>query len=176
MSKVPNLLTGLRLGLVPVIVVSYLNQTEQTWLTFWLFFAAGLSDYVDGRIARSQNAITEFGKLMDPIADKLVIGSVLVLLTIDNVVSIWITSLILIREISVTAARFWYLRFGVLAADRGGKLKTMLQGFALLFLLCPIDLSLIAMPMLFVATAITIVTGYRYFAQLNKIRSGHVNR
>jgi CDP-diacylglycerol--glycerol-3-phosphate 3-phosphatidyltransferase len=169
MKHVPNLLTLLRLVLAPVIVLVYLNQAPGSWWCFGLFFIAGFSDYVDGKVARSTGAITEFGKLFDPIADKLVIGSALILLTIDEVISIWITVIILVREISVTFARIKFIKHGVLAADRGGKLKTMLQGFSLLFLLSPIDLSLAALPMLYLATAITVITGVRFFKQLSQI-------
>jgi CDP-diacylglycerol--glycerol-3-phosphate 3-phosphatidyltransferase len=170
MKQVPNLLTVLRLILVPVIVLVYLSEATTNWWSFGLFFIAGFSDYVDGKVARSTGAVTEFGKLLDPIADKLVIGSVLVLLTIDNVIPIWITVVILVREIGITLARLRYLNSGVLPADRGGKLKTMLQGFSLLFLLAPVDLSLIAMPMLYVATALTVITGARYVSQLAELR------
>ena len=175
MKHVPNLLTVLRLLLAPVIVLVYLNQASGSWWCFSLFFIAGFSDYVDGKVARSTGSITEFGKLLDPIADKLVIGSVLVLLTIDNVIFIWITVIILVREISVTIARIWFLKHGVLVADWGGKLKTMLQGFSLLFLLSPIDLSTIALPMLYLATILTVVTGVRYFYQLSQMGTSNVN-
>lgn len=173
MRQLPNLLTMLRLALVPVIVVGYLANDGTSWWLFLLFFIAGLSDWVDGKIARQTGAITEFGKLWDPIADKLVIGSVLVLLTIDQMIPVLITVIILVREIGITVARFASIQHGVLPADRGGKLKTMLQGFSLLFLLSPVDLSLVALPMLYVATVLTIVTGVRYVGQLRAIRSGN---
>lgn len=176
MRQLPNILTATRLLLVPVIVYFYLANSGTSWLVFTLFFLAGLSDYVDGEVARRTGAITEFGKLWDPIADKLVIGAALILLTMDSVIPVVITILILVREISVTVARLVSLQHGVLAADRGGKLKTMLQGFALLFLLSPTDLSVIALPMLYVATVITLVTGVRYFGQLRELRSGNAAR
>lgn len=163
----------LRLALVPIIVVGYLVNDGTSWWLFLVFFIAGLSDWVDGKIARQTGAITEFGKLWDPIADKLVIGSVLVLLTIDQVIPVVITLIILIREIGITIARLVTLRHAVLPADRGGKLKTMLQGFSLLFLLSPVDLSTIALPMLYVATVITLVTGIRYAGQLREIWSSN---
>ena len=173
MRQLPNALTALRLLLVPVIGFAYLENNGTSWLVVTLFFLAGRSDYVDGKVARSTGAITEFGKLWDPIADKLVIGTALVLLTIDLIIPLIVTVLILTREIAVTVARIVSLKHGVLAADRGGKLKTMLQGFALLFLLSPVDLSLIALPMLYLVTVITIWTGIRYFNQLRILRSGN---
>jgi CDP-diacylglycerol--glycerol-3-phosphate 3-phosphatidyltransferase len=169
MKKLPNFLTVFRLVLAPIIVNSYLVAQGTNWIIFTLFFFAGLSDWVDGKIARSTGAITDFGKLWDPIADKLVIGSVLVLLTIDNVVPVLVTIVILLREILVTIARLVTLRQGVLAADRGGKLKTLIQGFSLLFLLSPYPLTTIALPMLYLATLITLITGIRYFIQLAQI-------
>ncbi|MBM3691411.1 MAG: CDP-diacylglycerol--glycerol-3-phosphate 3-phosphatidyltransferase [Actinobacteria bacterium] len=171
MQKLPNLFTILRLLLVPIIVISYLFADGTNWFIFTLFFIAGLSDWIDGTVARKTGAITEFGKLWDPIADKLVIGAVLVLLTIDGVIPIFITVIILIRESAVTIARLAVLKHGVLAADRGGKLKTMLQGFSLLFLLSPYPLDGIALPMLYLATVITLITGVRYFGQLYELRS-----
>jgi len=170
-KQLPNLLTILRLALVPVIVLAYLANDGTNWLIFGLFFIAGLSDYVDGKLARSTGTISEFGKLWDPIADKLVIGAALVLLTADQIIPVFITAIILTREIVITIARLATLSYGVLAADRGGKLKTMLQGFSLLFLLAPADLRFFALPMLYLATVLTVITGTRYLTQLAKLRS-----
>lgn len=175
MQRLPNLLTILRLLLVPIIVISYLSANGTNWAIFGLFFIAGLSDWVDGTIARRTGSITEFGKLWDPIADKLVIGAVLVLLTFDDIIPVVITIIILTREIAVTIARLMVLKHGVLAADRGGKLKTMLQGFSLLFLLSPYSLDIIALPMLYLATMITVITGLRFFGQLYRLRSENEN-
>jgi CDP-diacylglycerol--glycerol-3-phosphate 3-phosphatidyltransferase len=169
-KHIPNLLTLLRLLLVPVIVYTYYNQPAGSWLCFTFFFIAGFSDYVDGLVARRYSIVSEFGKLADPIADKLVIGTALVLLAIDDVVPTWIAVVILTREILVTLARFWVLDQGVLPADRGGKAKTMLQGFSLLFFLMPVSISPIPEIMLYLATALTITTGIRYLEIIWKMK------
>ncbi len=139
--NVANGLTVTRIVLVPVFVVFVLisGMTDTGWrvAAAVAFFVASLTDYVDGWIARSRNLVTSFGKIADPIADKALTGSALVVLSIYDVLPWWVTVVILVREWGVTALRFWVIRYGVIAASKGGKVKTALQILAITWYLCP---------------------------------------
>ena len=97
-----------------------------------------ITDKVDGDIARSRNLVTNFGKIADPIADKALTGMAFVGLSIIGELWWWVTILVLVREWGITLLRLWVIRHGVMAAGRGGKLKTVLQTFALGFFILPI--------------------------------------
>ena len=92
-----------------------------------LFVVAMITDKVDGDIARSRNLVTNFGKIADPIADKALTGMAFVGLSIIGELWWWVTILVLVREWGITLLRLWVIRHGVMAAGRGGKLKTVLQ-------------------------------------------------
>src|SRR5262249_18158535 len=124
-----NMLTVVGLVLAPV-VVACLLAGGTTWrvAAFVAFGTASVTDLLDGRIARSRGLITDFGKIADPIADKALTGAALVTLSYLGWLPWWVTIVILAREVAVTALRFWVIRYGVIAASRGGELKTLLQG------------------------------------------------
>ena len=90
-------------------------------------------------IARRTGQVTEFGKLADPIADKALTGTALIGLSILGLLPWWVTVVILVREVGVTLLRFWVIRHGVIAASRGGKLKTVVQALAIGFYILPLD-------------------------------------
>ena len=122
-------------------------------------------------------ATTDFGKVVDPIADKLLVTMALVALSTIALVPWWITVLILVREWGVTAVRFWVIRHGVMAAGRGGKLKTMLQAMALGLYILPLDLlplasvtTVIAFVLLLAALVVTAVTGVDYVIDALRLR------
>src|SRR4051795_1225019 len=133
--NVPNALTTLRILMVPFFGWALLADggTSLLWRTVaWvLFVAAMITDKVDGDIARSRNLITNFGKIADPIADKALTGMAFVGLSIIGEVWWWVTIVVLVREWGITAVRFWVIRHGVMAAGRGGKVKTLLQTFGI---------------------------------------------
>jgi CDP-diacylglycerol--glycerol-3-phosphate 3-phosphatidyltransferase len=140
--NVANALTVFRLLVVPVFLVFLLHGdgTHPGWriAATVAFAVASVTDRLDGELARKRGAITEFGKLADPLADKALIGAALVGLSMVDQLPWWVTVVILVREVSVTVLRFWVIRHGVLAASRGGKVKTLLQAVAIgLFLLPP---------------------------------------
>ena len=139
--NVPNGLTTLRILLVPVLGWLLLARDGQdAWLRTWaglVFAAAILTDRYDGIIARRNNLITDFGKLMDPIADKALTGMAFVGLSIFGEVWWWVTIVVISREVLVTVLRFWVIRRGIIAASMGGKVKMMLQSFALFGLILP---------------------------------------
>ena len=100
-----------------------------------LFVAAALTDIADGALARRSGTVTPFGTLMDPIADKALVGVALVGLSLLGELSWWVTGIIIVRETVVTVVRLVVIRHGVMPASKGGKLKTVLQTIAIAMLL-----------------------------------------
>jgi CDP-diacylglycerol--glycerol-3-phosphate 3-phosphatidyltransferase len=140
--NIANYLTVLRLLLVPVFLVLLLAREGEDDLlrlaAAGVFLLAAVTDRVDGQIARSRGLVTSFGKMVDPIADKALIGGALVGLSVLGELPWWVTVLVLVREIGVTLLRFVVIRHGVMPAGRGGKLKTVLQVVALTAYLLPL--------------------------------------
>lgn len=163
-----NALTGTRLALVPVflvlVVVSELTQPGWRAVACVVFLAASLTDFADGWIARRYGLVTPFGKVADPIADKALTGTALVLLSGYGALPWSVTAVILGREIGVTGMRFWVIRRGVIPASRGGKVKTGLQIAAIAWYLWPVPASLeVVGPWLMAAAVVvTVVTGLDY--------------
>ena len=161
--NVPNVLTSLRIIFVPVL--AWLVLTERWWWAFGLFVALMITDKLDGDIARSRGLITDFGKIADPIADKALMITALVTLNTAGPLPIWITVVILVRELGITLWRMVLLRGGkVVPASKGGKLKTVLQSVGVGMYLCPLP-SWMDMPTLVVmliAVVVTVVTGVQY--------------
>jgi CDP-diacylglycerol--glycerol-3-phosphate 3-phosphatidyltransferase len=166
--NLPNGLTVLRLAVVPVLAVLLLSNggldaDRRYWAT--LFFAlAIITDRYDGLIARRTGQVTEFGKLADPIADKALTGTALIGLSVLGVLPWWVTVAILIREVGVTGLRFWVIRHGVIAASRGGKLKTVLQALAIGMYILPLTgfLATTRWWLMGIALVLTLVTGLDY--------------
>ena len=174
--NIANALTVLRLLLVPVFVWLML-QPGDLWrlVAVIVFGGAALTDRLDGQLARSRNLVTDFGKIVDPIADKALTLSAFVLLSVDGLLWWWVTILIVVRELGITVMRFFMLRRAVMAASRGGKLKTGLQMVGLIGLLTPWGLllpSLMARGLVWgsyaviaAALVVTVVTGLDYVRQ-----------
>ncbi|MGZ4456932.1 MAG: CDP-diacylglycerol--glycerol-3-phosphate 3-phosphatidyltransferase [Nocardioidaceae bacterium] len=139
--NVPNALTTLRIVMVPFFGWALLVDDGQSILwrvvAYLLFAAAMITDKIDGDLARKHDIVTNFGKIADPIADKALTGMAFVGLSIIGELWWWVTALVLVREWGITLLRFWVIRHGVMAASRGGKLKTVLQTFALGLLILP---------------------------------------
>ncbi len=140
-----------------------------------MFLAASATDLVDGWIARRYGLITPFGKVADPIADKALTGTALVLLSAYGVLPWWVTVLILAREFGVTALRFWVIRRGVIPASHGGKLKTGLQITAIAWYLWPFGDPLAAVgPWLMgAAVVVTVLTGLDYAVRAVRLHRRH---
>jgi CDP-diacylglycerol--glycerol-3-phosphate 3-phosphatidyltransferase len=161
--NVANALTVLRLVLVPVFVACLLaGGTGWRVAAFVVFVVASVTDLLDGRLARSRGLITDFGKIADPIADKALTGAALVTLSALGELAWWVTVVILAREISVTLLRFWVIRRGVIAASRGGKLKTLLQVVAIALYVLPGPPAVVREVVMAAAVAVTVVTGIDY--------------
>ena len=166
--NVANVLTGLRIVLVPVVLAALFvgdgHETRWRLVAFGIFTAAVITDRFDGAIARSYGMVTEFGQLADPIADKALIGAALVGLSMLGDLPWWVTVVILVREIGVTVLRFAVLRGGVIPASRGGKLKTLVQSVAIGLFVLPLDGAWLtgAWTFMWAAIVLTVLTGVDY--------------
>ena len=166
----PNALTVLRILLVPVLVVALLSETSTPWVAAGVFALASMTDMIDGYIARSRRQITTFGKLMDPVADKLLIIAALVVLVSQSRVPSWIAMVIIAREFAVTVTRLAATGQGVvISANWWGKAKTIVQVAAIFFAIgfrpTPVGVDVL----LYVAVAITVVSGIDYFFGLRRL-------
>lgn len=164
----PNFLTLVRLLLVPVLAVLLLADDgldpALRWAATAVFVIAALTDLADGEIARRSGTVTTVGKIADPVADKALTGVALIGLSVLGDLPWWVTIVILVREVGVTALRFVVIRHGVIPASRGGKAKTVAQVIAIALYLAPLDawadpVRVIAMA---IALVLTIVTGIDY--------------
>jgi CDP-diacylglycerol---glycerol-3-phosphate 3-phosphatidyltransferase len=163
LMNVANALTVLRLALVPVCVALLVTGGSAARTAAFVAFAvASVTDLLDGELARRRNLITDFGKIADPIADKALTGSALVTLSALGELPWWVTIVILARELEVTALRFWVIRHGVIAASRGGKIKTLLQVIAISLYILPGDLVVERRLFMGAAVIATLVTGVDY--------------
>jgi CDP-diacylglycerol--glycerol-3-phosphate 3-phosphatidyltransferase len=171
-----NALTALRIVLVPVFVaVTVASQMVHPGLRVAacvIFSVASITDFVDGWIARAYGLVTSFGKVADPIADKALTGSALILLSWYDRLPWWVTVVILVREVGVTLLRLWVIRYGVIAASRGGKVKTALQILAIAWYLAPFPhpLSLVGPWLMAAAVVVTVVTGADYVLRAIRLR------
>ena len=139
MVNLPNALTVVRLVLVPVYIVLGLQQSwSALWAAFVVFAVAAITDRFDGELARSWGQITDFGRIADPIADKALTLGGFGLLSYQGFLPWWLTILIAVRELGITAMRAFFLRRGVVvSANQAGKMKTFMQMVALGTLLIP---------------------------------------
>ncbi|WP_030158077.1 CDP-diacylglycerol--glycerol-3-phosphate 3-phosphatidyltransferase [Glycomyces sp. NRRL B-16210] len=180
--NIANVVTVARIFLVPVfavvVVLSEMEHSGLRMLACAMFVFISATDFVDGWLARSRGLVTDFGKLADPIADKALIGTALVLLSYYGDLSWWVTGVILVRELGITAWRMAVLRRTVIAADRGGKLKTVLQITAAAWYLWPWPAPLEAVgPWLMgAAVVLTVLTGMDYLWKAFKSRESEPNR
>jgi CDP-diacylglycerol--glycerol-3-phosphate 3-phosphatidyltransferase len=178
--NVPNVITVVRILLAPLFVWMLLADAGDDgwlrWAAAVLFVLAIATDGVDGAIARRNNLVTELGKLLDPIADKVLTGGALIALSILGELPWWVTVVILVREVGITVYRFVVIKQGVIAASRGGKIKTIVQSVAISLALFPLWtlfgewvhwVNGIAMTL---AVVLTVVTGFDYLWQAWKGR------
>jgi CDP-diacylglycerol---glycerol-3-phosphate 3-phosphatidyltransferase len=175
--NIANALTLLRIALVPVFAWFLLyddgQRTTYRLLAAAVFVVATATDRLDGDIARAKGLVTDFGKVSDPIADKLLMGMAFIGLSILELLPWWVTVLVLVRELGVTALRFVVIRHGVMPASRGGKLKTALQAVALLLFILPLS-SLghtLAVVVMTLAVIVTILTGIDYVMRAHTLRN-----
>jgi CDP-diacylglycerol---glycerol-3-phosphate 3-phosphatidyltransferase len=179
-GNVANIITVARILMAPAFVVLLLldGGTDGTlrWVAAGLFIFASATDGVDGYLARRRNLVTDTGKLLDPIADKVLTGGALVALSILGDVAWWMTIVILVREVGITVLRFVALRDHVIPASLLGKVKTWVQIIAISFALVPLWLFLgewvltLNFWLMVLAVVITLVSGAEYLWQAWKGR------
>jgi CDP-diacylglycerol---glycerol-3-phosphate 3-phosphatidyltransferase len=169
--NVPNLLTLARILLVPVLVVALLDKTPDGDLLAAIAFAvASLTDAVDGYLARARGAVTTFGKLMDPVADKLLIVAALIALVSLHRLAGWVAMVIIAREFAVTVTRIGATQQGVvIAANWWGKAKTIVQVAAIFFLIAYDPAPWWVSALIYAAVAITVISGVDYFFGLRRL-------
>jgi CDP-diacylglycerol---glycerol-3-phosphate 3-phosphatidyltransferase len=170
----PNLLTLFRILLVPVLVVVLLSEVfDSDWPAAAVFALASLTDVADGYLARRHDQVSTFGKLWDPLADKLLVTAALISLVSLDRVDAWVAMVIIAREFAVTGLRQLAMEHGqVIAAATLGKLKTLLQ-VAMVLVLIIVDQRPVWVDLLVYATvAITVVSGVQYFVRMDPQRGG----
>ncbi len=172
--NLPNKITTCRMFIAPVFLAVYLAGIPHRFLLSALIFALGaITDALDGRIARKNNIVTNFGKLLDPIADKMLVTAGLLAFMKDGLCSIWIVMIILTRDFAVTSVRMIAASQNVvIPANIGGKIKTVMQmvSFIVVMLLCELtnvyksglNMGLISNILLGVTAAVTVVSGLIY--------------
>lgn len=162
--NLPNAITVARILLAPVLVVVLLNDTNGSMLAAALFAAGALGDVLDGTLARAQGMVTSVGKLLDPVADKILVGAALVALVLADRLAAWVVVAILAREVFVTVLRTAAARRGqIIDASPFGKLKMALQ-MAMVLVLCAVsEPGLLWIDALVAATiAATLASGAHY--------------
>lgn len=166
--NVANALTVLRIVLVPVFLWLLLRHggldVADRWWAFAVFVVAMITDRIDGDLARKYGLITDFGKIADPIADKALTGAAFISLSAIGELWWWVTIVVLVREIGITLMRFAIIKYGVMPASKGGKLKTALQALSLALFIAPLEgvFFWIACAVMGAAVVVTVVTGLDY--------------
>ena len=168
--NLPNLLTVLRIMLVPALVVALLGNTPGGDVLAAIVFAlASLTDFIDGYLARARDSITTFGKLMDPLADKLLIIAALISLVSLHRLAAWVAMVIITRELAVTVLRLGATQAGVvMAASMFGKVKTCLQIAAILAIIAVHGHQLWVSALLYLTVLVTVLSGLDYFFGLRR--------
>jgi CDP-diacylglycerol---glycerol-3-phosphate 3-phosphatidyltransferase len=173
-ANLPNVLTVLRIMLVPVVVVALLGNTSAGDVLAAVVFAlASTTDVVDGYLARARDSVTTFGKLMDPLADKLLIVGALISLVSLHRLAAWVAMVIIARELAVTVLRLAATQGGVtMSASAFGKLKTCFQIAAVLAVIAVHGQALWVSALLYVTVLVTVLSGLDYFFGLRRRLAG----
>jgi len=189
-GNIANIVTVIRILLVPAFIwLLFLdNQADGLWrwVATALFVLAIATDGVDGHLARGRNLVTNVGIILDPIADKLLVGGALVSLSILGDLWWWVTAVILVRELGITIFRFIVIRQRVIPASKGGKLKTVFQSVAISLFLAPLQtlfgkvfnapsgvitgINWFDWTVMAIALLLTVYTGFDYLWQFSKLR------
>ena len=187
MKHVPNTITIVRIFFAPVFIWMLLTAGDDLtsplrWWGAGLFVFGMATDGIDGYLARKYNVVSDFGKLLDPIADKVLTGGALITLSILDELPWWVTAVILLREVGITVFRFAVLSDRVIPASRGGKLKTITQFVAITFALLPMQAvmgdsaNIINIVLMSAATIITVWTGIDYLVDAWRQNKKHTSK
>lgn len=171
--NLPNAITVARILAVPFFIWSLVaiadNESPLRWFSELIFIVIMASDGIDGAIARKRGIVTDLGKLLDPIADKALLGGALVTLSILGEIAWWVTIVILVRELGITVYRLVVVNQKVIAASSGGKLKTIFQGVMVGFVVSPLTAwfpfdgyRLLEDSLVLVSVALTVYSGFQY--------------
>jgi CDP-diacylglycerol---glycerol-3-phosphate 3-phosphatidyltransferase len=180
--NLPNAITVARILAVPFLVLSLFQipntESPLRWVSVLIFIVIMASDGIDGAIARKRGLVTNLGKILDPIADKALLGGALITLSILGEVFWWVTILILVRELGITVYRLLVIKKRVIAASGGGKLKTIVQGIMVGFVISPLTAwfpndayTAFELGLVFLATALTLYSGLQYLVAAAKARN-----
>lgn len=166
--NIPNQLTTLRVILIPVFMFFFTSDMSIGHvIACVVFIVASLTDFLDGHLARKWNLVTNFGKIMDPFADKLLVLTALIYLAIEGAIPGWPVIIIIGRELLVTSLRALAADSGIILAARNlGKFKTVSQMFSIIFLI--LGFHVVGLLLLYIAVALTIISLIDYIVQLSK--------
>ena len=174
--NLPNKLTILRIIMIPFFVfflLSGVGGSASKWIALVIFAAASITDTLDGYIARRDNLITDFGKFMDPLADKLLVCSALIALVDLNKIAAWIVIIIIAREFIISGFRLVASDNGVvIAASYWGKFKTTFQMLMIIYLVVDLQFAyanIVGMVLVYVALALTVISLVDYIAKNYKV-------
>ena len=177
--NLPNKLTVTRVVLIPFFVFFLLNDAKNPyfkWIALAIFIVASLTDLLDGKIARKYNLITDFGKFMDPLADKLLVCSAMIGLIELGRIPAWIVIIIIAREFIISGFRLIAADNGrVIAASYWGKFKTNFQMFMVIFMIMNLEQApfpLITQILMWIALALTIISLVDYLIKNKDVMSG----
>src|SRR3989344_5543506 len=170
--NIPNKITIIRVGLIPLFAIILLVDVPyKNLLAAFVFGLLSISDALDGYYARKKKQVTEFGKLIDPIADKLLISTALIFL-IGNGVEFWMASAIIAREVVLTAVRIYLVPSKIIIpASNFGKSKTVVQSIAIVFVLLNLPYSHYIM---IAAVLLTLISGFEYLYRIRKLTGNKV--
>ena len=174
-ANIANIITVIRIFLAPLFIWMLLADNGEMgglrYAAAALFIVAIATDSLDGALARGRNLITNVGIILDPIADKVLIGGALITLSILGELWWWVTIVIMVRELGITLFRFAVLSKSVIPASRGGKLKTVVQSVAIALYLVPLStlvgewMLVVNAVVMAIAFALTVFTGLDYLYQ-----------
>ena len=179
--NLPNAITMARILAVPFFIWSLVtvsnDESPMRWVSVLIFIVIMASDGVDGAIARKRGIVTDLGKLLDPIADKALLGGALVTLSILGEIAWWVTIVILVRELGITIYRLVVVNQQVIAASSGGKMKTIFQGVMVGFIVSPLTAwfpfewyFLVEDGLVLTSVVLTVYSGLQYVAAAVRVR------
>ena len=180
--NLPNAITLARILAVPFFIWSLVtfsdNESPLRWISELIFIVIMASDGIDGAIARKRGIVTDLGKLLDPIADKALLGGALVTLSILGEIAWWVTIVILVRELGITVYRLVVVNQQVIAASSGGKMKTIFQGVMVGFIVSPLTAwfpydwyRILEQSLVLISVALTVYSGLQYVVAAVRARA-----
>jgi CDP-diacylglycerol--glycerol-3-phosphate 3-phosphatidyltransferase len=180
--NLPNAITIARILAVPFFIWSLVsfsdNESPLRWISELIFIVIMASDGIDGAIARKRGIVTDLGKLLDPIADKALLGGALVTLSILGEIAWWVTIVILVRELGITVYRLVVVNQQVIAASSGGKMKTIFQGVMVGFIVSPLTAwfpydwyRILEQSLVLISVALTVYSGLQYVVAAVRARA-----